>query len=1513
MEPVSSCPICGAASFGALGQRSDGIAVLQCGRCRMGMVAERPIDTSAYYSDAYYSTAEASDSGYSEYPLVAAHSLGWVRELIGLLGAGGKVLDVGCADGHLLRSLGRPGELYGVEVNQRFLEQCRRAGIQMLGTDICDPSLPARYGGSFAVITAIAVLEHVVDIRTALDSVRALLASEGVLIFEVPLISPTADNRVWFTSSLEHVYYPTREGLEFLFETVFGLPLIGRELVIKDYASTFVGLATRSARKHLELGKLLEHLLDTPIAALESPVERSFRLFFDLVHAAAPTPENVALLTELDAVRVTPEVLYRLATLWRLDLARLANHEMPASAEASLQEDAELGAPRRQAEAALVRERARNAELRRQLTERDARLREVEARLAARQRRRASLEARLVARERRVIELEDRVGALERHTAGLEARVAERDRSIKALLTSTSWRLTTPVRWVARVLKALLRRLRPSSASPSPVPAPVPAPVELPVAVLLPEPWPESRPLVSVVVPCFEYGRFVAEAVDSVLAQTFQDLEVLVIDGGSRDAGSLEALRALRRAKTRVWFRQGRHLVGDNRNYGIARARGKYVCCLDADDLLRPTYLEKAVFLLEGQGYDVISTSIESFGEDTRVYRVERYPTLADMVQGNHVPTCAVFRKELWERAGGFQDAGIGAEHIYEDWRLWVRFAALGARIANIVEEPLFRYRVHSQNSLSRDARVPPIERQREAILAFNRDVIDEEAFHRSEERRRQRVRLVDPLHNLRPRHPPDDDSPTILLAMPFLILGGAESLLGAVAGALRSRGYRLVVVTTLAVDPAFGDTTPWFEAATAEIYHLPRFLEAERWRDFVSYLFETREVSLLWIVGSAFFYDLLPELKAERPDLRVIDLLFNTAGHTSNNRRHSALIDLTLVENLEVYEWLRRAGESEARLGLIPSGVDLERYRPAARPAGALAELGIAPEAFVVGFSGRLSEEKSPEDFLRLAELCRDEPGLAFLMTGAGPLEAAVRRRIDELGMGARLQFLGQVEDVRRILGLYDVLVLPSVLDGRPVVVLESLAMGVPVVASHVGALPDLVREGETGFLCAPGDAAAFAERVRWLAAHPDNHRRMRAAARAFAEAELDAGRMFDRYEEAIRRVLALTRSAAAGPDVPLALPPGAAEPIVLVLPFFTIGGAERVLETLLAAWRAAGRTVVVLTTEPLQSGMSDRLADLQAYTPFCYALGEMLPRERWLDAVVELLLALPQPTLLSVGCAWFYEAAEELRARVPGLRLVDQLFNAACHLDLNRQIASSLDVTIAAYTGLAEELLADGRPCEQVATVHVGIERPRTPSPQEVEALRRRLEVPRGGKLVAFVGRLAEEKRPEWLVRLAREAPDPQLRFLVVGDGPRAAVLEEAVREETRLRWVRRADAVETVLAAADAVVLPSRFEGIPLVLMEALAAGRPVVATRVGGIPELAGTRGLELVEADDFGGFRDAVLRVLEHPPLGVELPPELQADAMVRRYDDLLFGGRSEAPPELSPGAARPTTPVSVSR
>jgi len=112
------------------------------------------------------------------------------------------------------------------------------------------------------------------------------------------------------------------------------------------------------------------------------------------------------------------------------------------------------------------------------------------------------------------------------------------------------------------------------------------------------EEWPADKPLVSVIIPCYNYGMFIKGAIESVLAQTFQRFEILVINDGSTDESTMYVLHNLCYEKTKI-VHQANQGLAQTRNNGAAQAAGKYICYLDPDDFIEPTYLEKTLSLLE--------------------------------------------------------------------------------------------------------------------------------------------------------------------------------------------------------------------------------------------------------------------------------------------------------------------------------------------------------------------------------------------------------------------------------------------------------------------------------------------------------------------------------------------------------------------------------------------------------------------------------------------------------------------------------------------------------------------------------------------------------------------------------------------------------------------------------------------------------------------------------------------------------------------------------------------------
>lgn len=206
-----------------------------------------------------------------------------------------------------------------------------------------------------------------------------------------------------------------------------------------------------------------------------------------------------------------------------------------------------------------------------------------------------------------------------------------------------------------------------------------------------------NNPAISVVIPCYNQGRYLQEAVDSILNQTFRDLEIIVVNDGSAEPESTTILKGFQAEKTTVLHQENRG-VSAARNAGIAAARGKYVFTLDADDLLLPSFLEKAHTLMEADpGLGLVTCDARRFGEQEKNWDQDD-PTLENLLLGNCIPSsCALFRRADWEQTGGF-DRNLT---IAEDLDFWLCIAELG-RTGQRIPERLFLHRVHAESAIRR-------------------------------------------------------------------------------------------------------------------------------------------------------------------------------------------------------------------------------------------------------------------------------------------------------------------------------------------------------------------------------------------------------------------------------------------------------------------------------------------------------------------------------------------------------------------------------------------------------------------------------------------------------------------------------------------------------------------------------------------------------------------------------------------------------------------------------------------
>jgi glycosyltransferase involved in cell wall biosynthesis len=195
--------------------------------------------------------------------------------------------------------------------------------------------------------------------------------------------------------------------------------------------------------------------------------------------------------------------------------------------------------------------------------------------------------------------------------------------------------------------------------------------------------------LVSVVIPSHNYGRFLPTAIESVLAQSYADVEVLVVDDGSTDDTSAVAQRYPIRTISRP-----RGGLSRAANQGIAASTGALVMRLDADDMLAPTYVEETVRALETfPAADFAYTGMELFGAATGRYMSEPFDPDV-LAEHNYIHASALMRRASFDRVGGYApDLGWSCA----DWDLWLSFADQGMT-GVLVPKPLLLYRQHGSN-----------------------------------------------------------------------------------------------------------------------------------------------------------------------------------------------------------------------------------------------------------------------------------------------------------------------------------------------------------------------------------------------------------------------------------------------------------------------------------------------------------------------------------------------------------------------------------------------------------------------------------------------------------------------------------------------------------------------------------------------------------------------------------------------------------------------------------------------
>lgn len=205
-------------------------------------------------------------------------------------------------------------------------------------------------------------------------------------------------------------------------------------------------------------------------------------------------------------------------------------------------------------------------------------------------------------------------------------------------------------------------------------------------------------PQLSIIIPCYNSEKTLAKTIESVLNQTYQYWEALIINDGSTDSTESIALAWVNKDARIKYYSKSNEGLGRTRNFGIAQAIGEYILPLDSDNLVEPDFANNAIKIFKNKiEIGVVHGHAEYFGEKNGIWTIDEF-NLEKLLVGNYIDACAIYKKELWCKVNGY-DENMPFQG-FEDWEFWITLGAIGINFYHL-KKTTFKYFV-SNNSMSR-------------------------------------------------------------------------------------------------------------------------------------------------------------------------------------------------------------------------------------------------------------------------------------------------------------------------------------------------------------------------------------------------------------------------------------------------------------------------------------------------------------------------------------------------------------------------------------------------------------------------------------------------------------------------------------------------------------------------------------------------------------------------------------------------------------------------------------------
>lgn len=572
----------------------------------------------------------------------------------------------------------------------------------------------------------------------------------------------------------------------------------------------------------------------------------------------------------------------------------------------------------------------------------------------------------------------------------------------------------------------------------------------------------DQNPIISVVVPFYNSGKYIEQTINSVLNQTFPYYEILIVDDGSKDEESLKKLEEVGKLDNRIKvFHKDNEGLAATRDFGASKSADtcKYLMFLDDDDLIEPTFLECAYWTLETNSEAAWAYS-DSIGFGTREYTWNKYFDSEKLKEENELISEALVRKTDFNLVNGYE---LREKAVNEDWNFWLKLLAKGKYPVHMsFYGQWYRRKEAGELQKSRDNKNRSLEIIKETASTIEEKV---EAIQYPRYKYNYDIIPAEVEGLLIPKQKENNDKINILMIFPWMITGGADLFNLSLVKGLDKNKFNVAIVTT---EPNKNVLRQEFEQY-ANIYDLTSFLDKKYWPAFINYLIKKENINLIFNSNSKFCYGVLPYIKAKNANIPIIDYVHMEEWYNRNGgySRYSTMYESVIDKTLTCNENSRRIlidyfGRKEDEVQTVYIGVDEEKFNPEKyedKDELLLKYLGEKTNKKIISYICRISEQKRPLLLLQIIEKLKEiRQDFKVLIVGDGNLLQKMKEKAKQLNLMDYLAFLGSLQNTAEIYKISDITINCSIKEGLALTSYESLSMGVPVVSSDVGGQKELI-----------------------------------------------------------------------------------------------------------------------------------------------------------------------------------------------------------------------------------------------------------------------------------------------------------------------------------------------------------------------------------------------------------------------------------------------------------------------